>query len=510
MERDIKEVLIVGGGDVGLLTALSLREIDTNLRIKVVDDLSSPPPRVGKSTFSAIMDLLHDFLGIDETTFAHTVKPIWKGTVWFRGWGESPDFHYPFAHGFPSFEEAHRHETLHAIYSNPYLTATPGQAIAEQGKTPWDYNPRGGGFQRYPQVAYHLPINAFWEFIKDRCESKNISLVDDKVEAAISSGSQVDAIAGRSSTYEADLYIDATGFNPVIQGQIPESSFVEFDLPLDRALRTSYERPLAEVIPSTVVEGHDEGWFWTIDTFNMRDRGFVYSSQFTSDDTAREIFLDQVDNSLDPNQVECYPFESGYLAEPWIENHLTIGNAAGFVEPLQSTALTTNLQFAKFLAYLLNSTGFSHDDRIRDTYNQFFESVWNNIYSFVFIHYAFNRTDAPLWKYMRTLELPPLAAEYYHDYDVYGLPYYEKPQTGFKMEPDGRTFSGSPFSKEDFFHLLVSMGVRSSYHESLDAEPNETAERGRQELKDRINAEVSEYHDYLEFYNVLLDQGTPS
>ncbi len=67
-----------GRGDVGLLTSLSFREIDSVLGIRMVDDLESPPPRLGKSTFSAFVGLLHDFLGIDQESFVSEVKPVSK------------------------------------------------------------------------------------------------------------------------------------------------------------------------------------------------------------------------------------------------------------------------------------------------------------------------------------------------------------------------------------------------------------------------------------------------
>ncbi len=95
---------------------------------------------------------------------------------------------------------------------------------------------------------------------------------------------------------------------------------------------------LSELIPATVVEGHDKGRFWTIDTHDVRDRGFVYSSAFASDETVGKILAEEVDAGVDQEEFDYYPFESGYLADPWVNNHLTIGIAAGFVEPLQSTA----------------------------------------------------------------------------------------------------------------------------------------------------------------------------
>ncbi len=119
---------------------------------------------------------------------------------------------------------------------------TRGGAIVEQGKTRWYYNPRGGGFQRYPQIAYHLLIEGFQGFLSDRCEANEIELTNDRIEEADTSGRRIERVQGRSQQYEADLYIDASGFDRAIRSEFPDLPFVEFDISLDRAARVGFER----------------------------------------------------------------------------------------------------------------------------------------------------------------------------------------------------------------------------------------------------------------------------
>ena len=510
MHRDIRDVLVVGGGDVGMLTALSLRKVDEDLRIRIVDDFDSPPPRVGKSTYLAIMPLLHGFLDIEEKSFVQEVKPVWKGSIWFRNWVGQPDFHYPFDDGFPAFEEADRHELLHSIYREPRMTTSIGEEIVEQRKAAWNYNPRGGGFQRYQEVAYHLPIDRFRAFLKDRCEQHGIDLIDDRIEGATVDNHRVESVNAAGRSYEADLYIDASGFGRVVRGEFSELEFTNFDLPLDRAVRTARDRDLKDVIPATIVEGRDDGWCWTIDTYDIRDRGFVYASEFTDDETAAKRLLSEVEGDLTREELDFYRFRSGFVDEPWVENHVTIGNAAGFVEPLQSTALTTNLRFAKFLAYMLNTTGYRLDQKPRSTYNRFFRTSWNNIYSFISIHYKFNDLDTPFWNRVRSVELPPLAAELCRIYDEHGLSHYENPKAAMRSDENGSVLTGSPFGKEDFFHMLTYMGVDSAYHESLEDNISPSVMERRRELQTDREARVADFHDYVEFYNVMGGEGTVS
>ena len=66
MGDEVSGVTVVGGGDAGLLAALAIRRVNPGLDIRVVDDFAESPTRVGKSTFQAVVPLLHDVLGIDE------------------------------------------------------------------------------------------------------------------------------------------------------------------------------------------------------------------------------------------------------------------------------------------------------------------------------------------------------------------------------------------------------------------------------------------------------------
>ncbi len=75
------------------------------------------------------------------------------------------------------------------------------------------------------------------------------------------------------------------------------------------------------------------------------------------------------------------------------------------------------------------------------------------------------------------------------------------------MDTEGRQFAGSPFNKEDFFHMLVSMGVESSYHEELGPDVSAAARDARQSRRDRIDEEVSGYLDYVEFHNLFDEAG---
>ena len=80
----------------------------------------------------------------------------------------------------------------------------------------------------------------------------------------------------------------------------------------------------------------NSGWCWQIEHDHRINRGYVYSSAFISDGEAEQEF--RLKNpKVGPTRV--VRFVSGYYERAWEKNVVAIGNSAGFVEPLESTAL---------------------------------------------------------------------------------------------------------------------------------------------------------------------------
>jgi len=220
--------------------------------------------------------------------------------------------------------------------------------------------------------------------------------VDDEITTAETTGTHVDAVHSDTMGYDADLFVDATGVNRVLRSE-QDASFRDFGFPLDAAFNVRVDRNLADVIPATVVETGDYGWFWHIDTDDNRDLGYVFASEYVDRDAALAEFRAFVaavsplvadeDPVGDADEVDTYEFTSGYYDRAWIDNCLAIGNAGGFIEPLQSTALTANAALAMDFANLLSAHGRIADDHIRGAFNRAVERAWESIHDFIGAHY---------------------------------------------------------------------------------------------------------------------------
>lgn len=510
MADTIDELLVVGGGDVGLLTALSVRKLNPEMAVTVVDEFDEPVPAVGTSTFQKILDVLHHTLEIPQLRFVREVRPVWKTSAYFRDWCGFPAFHYPFdppekyaEPGTPNALERYVHY-YEDLYRSPSHRTTC-EEVVEQGKSPWYYGPNGD-LDRITEAAYQLDGERFNGFLRTLCGERGIDLVDDRVTDVETTGDRIDAVRGVSTTYDADLYVDASGFNRVLRRE-QTVAYRDFAFPLDSAFNVGVDRALSDVVPATVIESGEYGWFWQIDTYDERDLGYVFASEYVDDDAAREEFLEFVDgvstsdaDPVDPDDVRRYGFDSGYYEKAWVENCLAIGNAEGFVEPIQSTALTANASNAVDFATLLSGHGRIADDNIREAYNATVERTWESIYDFIAVHYHYADGETPFWEDISAIEVRPRLERIIESFDAYGFDWSVD-------QPDGVGLSDLRlFALPDFYEVMRSMDATSEFYEDADVAVSNEVRRQEDQKYKEIREQVEQYHLSLEeLYRGVLD-----
>jgi tryptophan halogenase len=495
------EVMIVGGGDAGLLTGLAIQRLNPGVDISVVDDFGRDIPKVGKSTYWKIQDVLYNELGIDPERFLHEVKPVWKCSVYFRDWCDR-QFHIPFDiskklpdEGTPAAAE-HYYHYYDELFDSPDHR-TKDEAIVTEGVSPWHYNAEELKYEKYQAIAFHLNNERFNSFLRDLCRERGISLVDDAITGVDTDGSHISHVRSEDREYEADLYVDASGFNRVLK-QAVGGEFTEFAFRLDTAWNARVDRPLSEVVPATVVESGENGWFWQIDTYDNRDFGYVFASDFVSDEAARAAFLEYCDGDISADDVTKYEFTSGFYDPAWVENCLAIGNAGGFVEPLQSTGLTTNALAAVTLSKLLSAHGRVDDDGLRSEYNAWVRRTWESIRDFIAVHYKFADGDSEFWQAMRSLEVSPRVTHLVEEFD----------RTGFDTHVTAPTETAEDiedlevFGADGFYVLMRHLGVASEFYETNPPDVSEAVKQEQEEFYSSVWTDVADHLTTEEVYSL--------
>ena len=512
--RQVDSITVVGGGDAGLLTALALEKGLDDVPVTVIDDFEESVPEVGKSTLTYVPHFLHNLLEIDRKRMVGEVELAWKTTVFFEDWCGVGPFHSPLGEVLPIIERVNEqrrgqagpqagphalttdheqgfHEYYYRHEEGEYKTLY-GEIAETPGKTPLVIDDRNVTTVRkaLSDAAYHFNSRGLNRFLRTICAERGIDLVNDRVSGVEVDGDAIVAIEGEVDRYEADLYVDATGFRRELMTALG-NEFLEFDLPVDAAAVTTVDLDDEDIVSATVVTSGEAGWYWQIDTPGIRDLGYVYSSEYLSEEEALEEFVETRDEPIDPDDVRYYRFESGVVEQPWIGNCVATGNALGFVEPLQSTALSTTTFLATRFTQLLAKHGRVNHAGVRELYNDSTRTTWEEVYHFISIYYTYNSGTTPFWEAAKEIDPGPIdQVESYH-------------ASGFSAPEDHYRLTRIDADVNNYYlyyQILRELGVESEFYDELAFDPDPDVATEVDRYTDSLPLQTEEFLSYPEFY----------
>ncbi|RYD27232.1 MAG: hypothetical protein EOP86_24830, partial [Verrucomicrobiaceae bacterium] len=334
----IQHILILGAGTAGLLAALTLKMKLPHLKVEVLRSPDIGVIGVGEGTNITFPVHMFEYLGVSKERFYSLVDPTWKLGIRFL-WGSRPDFFYPFATEFSGrFPEVSRANATYLGENDRWIG--PISALMAHDKAfPRNANGRP---EMHDYTAFHLENRRLVGGLEVLCREAGVEITDGTLSRAERGSEGIAALNltdGRR--VKADLYVDASGFRSELMGQAMAEPLISFSRSLycDRAVIGGWERKPGEtILPYTLAETMEAGWAWRIDHEDLINRGYVYSSPFLSDDEARAEFL-RKNPRVDPASTRVVKFVSGRRARAWVGNCVCIGNAGGFVEPLEATAI---------------------------------------------------------------------------------------------------------------------------------------------------------------------------
>lgn len=486
----IQRVVIMGGGTAGLLSALAVRRHLPELDVVVVRSRKMGVIGVGEGTIISVVPFLHQYLGLPSAEFHQRVRPGIKLGIRFE-WGSHPFFNYTFSRQLSSPERSLRLPKGYYCQEN-FDFADMASALMVQNKACLT---RIDGRPQFPSsIAYHLENRHFVDYLESIAESRGVSLIDDvvsDVEIAPQGIQSLRLHSGRSVT--GDLFLDCSGFRAELLKRFEDAEFVSFERSLwcDRAVVGGWQRTDEIYRPYTTAETMDAGWCWRIDHDDIINRGYVFSSSFLTDAQAEQEF-----RSKNPKVDSCrvIPFPAGCFRRTWIKNVVAVGNSAGFVEPLEATAIGVICDSINQVIRALRSSGSRVLPALAEVYNRTTWTNWTIIRDFLAMHYKFNdRLDTPFWQAARA------------DVDIGDAQRYVDlyQQVGPDLSLLSRDLKRDFFSEEGYLAMLVGQQVPYRRRVQLDSRDKAVWKQYRSALEQKARSGM----DAKQCVSALRQQG---
>jgi tryptophan 7-halogenase len=398
----IKQIVVLGGGSAGLIAALTLRRLLPAFSVRLVRSPDIGIIGVGEGTTQLFPRYFFETLRLPAGPFYAQAEPTWKLGIKFI-WGPREHFFYTF-----SRQLNHRWPDLprnSGFYCDDDMTnADVWSALMAAGKAFPRRREGGPEFAGHQFVGFHIENHKLVTFLEAQSRANGVAITDGTVSGVERSEAGVGALLLESGErIAADLFIDCSGFRSELLGKALEEPFESFGQALfcDRAVIGGWPRRDEPLLPYTSAETMEAGWCWQIEHEHWINRGYVYSSAFLSDEAAREELVRKNPKVVEGGrEVRVVRFRSGRYQRMWVGNVVGIGNASGFVEPLEATALATIMVQCRSLAFTLFECMGRPTPSLAALYNKLICGSWDEIRDFIALHYRFNtRLDTPFWQH---------------------------------------------------------------------------------------------------------------
>jgi len=411
--------VIVGGGTAGWMTAAAFASVfgPAHRQIRLIESSEIGIVGVGEATLPHIR-FFNRRIGIDERELMAKTQATFKLGIEFVDWARIGDSYiHPFGaygsriagvpfHNHWLRQRAAGDNTAIEEYSLP-IVASRMNRFALPAEDPTDVMSTFG-------YAFQFDASLYAAYLRGFAEARGVRRTDGKivdVKLRAEDGWVESVKLENGEVVTGDLFIDASGFRGLLIEQALKTGYDEWThwLPCDRAMAVPCENA-GPLTPYTRATAREAGWQWRIPLQHRMGNGYVYGSNFISDDEAATKLLSRLDGKAlaTPRPLR---FTAGRRRLTWNRNVVAIGLAGGFLEPLESTSIyLIQIAITTLIDYLTERNAGSpatFDPRVVAAFNRWIEMEYDRVRDFLILHYhATERDDAEIWNYCRNMRIP--------------------------------------------------------------------------------------------------------
>jgi len=398
-------IIILGGGTAGWMAAniFMKKWSSKDVNITLIESPEIGIIGVGEGS-TPTLKRFFETIEIPESDWMPCCNATYKLNIRFDDWSPKSGM-ASYSHPFTSQVDVH---TSNAFLTNSRTrrlgldtNTTPGDflingVLAQQGKGPI----ASENFPFIMEYGYHFDSHLLGKYLSDLGVSRGVIFKQAHIENVErkSDGDITALVTKDGERLKADLFVDCTGFAAKLMQQTLEVPFKSYKENLFNDSAVVMQTPISQVVPvETVSTALSAGWCWQIPLSNRFGNGYVYSSDFISDDAAEVEFRTHI-GMLDSSEgCRHLKMKVGQVEKHWSHNCIGLGLSQGFIEPLEATALHLVQLCIELFASKFEQGGFS--PKFRDEYNNAIEQRFERVRDYIVAHYKMNtREDSEYWR----------------------------------------------------------------------------------------------------------------
>jgi tryptophan halogenase len=418
--RPVRRIVVVGGGTAGWLTAGVIaakhrHRMPAGFSVTLIESPNVPIIGVGEGTWPTLRTTLAR-IGVSETELIRQCDAAFKQGARFARWttGAANDAYYHPLMYPQSFSQLNL--APHWLVENSGRSfcdaVCPQGRICDDGLAPKTIV--SAEFEAIANYAYHLDAGKLAAFLQRHCcEKLGVRhVLADVRRANLSEDGDVRSLdTAQVDEIEGDLFVDCTGFKALLIGETLGVAFRDCDdvLFCDTALavQVPYESDASPIASQTISTAQSAGWIWDIGLPTRRGTGYVYSSRHISDDAAECELRRYLGPAGADRSLRKITIRSGHRERFWVRNCVAVGLSAGFLEPLEASAIVLIEMSAKLIAEQMPACR-EVMDVIAARFNATTQYRWGRIIDFLKLHYVLSkREDSAFWRDNRLPETVP-------------------------------------------------------------------------------------------------------
>ncbi|MDP5211538.1 tryptophan 7-halogenase [Pseudoalteromonas tunicata] len=411
IKQHINNIVIVGGGTAGWMTAAALsHQFKQQKSITLIESADIGTIGVGEATIPTLRRF-YQKLGLTDEQVLRASGATCKLGIEFKDW-HTPN--HSFIHPFGLYGQRANGVDFHQYWlklkqlgdNTPLADYSFGVNLAKHNKFSLPVKQPNSPLAIF-DWALHFDASLFAKLMRQVAEQQGVKRVENCIEQVTvqpTSGNIEHLILKDGQVLSGDLFIDCSGFKALLIEGALKTGYEDWShwLLCDRAVAVQ-SSAMAELPSRTVVQARPAGWQWTIPLQQRTGNGHVYSSRFMNADDAHALLLNNI-HGEPLHAPRHFSFTPGRRKRAWHKNCVAIGLAAGFLEPLESTSIALVETAIDKLSQTLAQDHVNEQLVMR--FNDVTAQEYERVRDFIILHYKLNQRSEPLWQHCQAMAIP--------------------------------------------------------------------------------------------------------